>query len=175
MSARDIYSSQFGARCRKYRAAYDSPEAKAWIASLTPAQREHAERLGLLQPFIGDGGSSPGPSFDDMSNSVLTATTDHIQDDDTPLIEEGSAAALGEDGWIAMFRDLRNGNGCERARAFIMRGGNPRLRWACVCYMLGEAPLDTLAKTVSMSKQAFHYHVRQLQLELGIRHGRMAS
>ena len=48
MSRRDSYAAREHARNRAYKEAYQSEEFIRWVASLTPEQRENAERLGLL-------------------------------------------------------------------------------------------------------------------------------
>ena len=46
--SRDEYAHREGKRNEAYREAYRSADFKAWVKSLTPEQRVHAESLGLL-------------------------------------------------------------------------------------------------------------------------------
>ena len=48
----DTYAKREHLRNRNYRAAFASPEARAWAAALTPAERARAQALGLLTPYI---------------------------------------------------------------------------------------------------------------------------
>ena len=170
MAGGDRYSAGFGKRCRKYRAAYASPEARAWIAGLSPAEREKAQRLGLLEPLVDDGGSASGPAFDTPRRDVVEAIDSVMAQPFCNLDGNSeSPSAIPAEGWIAVFRDMKPGDAFpEEARAFLEQGGNPRLRWACVCFLLGRDSCAKLARSVGMSKQAFHYHVRQLQKQLGL-------
>lgn len=49
MSKNDSYAIKEASRRKLYEEAYESAEAKAWLQSLSPAERERAEALGLLQ------------------------------------------------------------------------------------------------------------------------------
>ena len=168
------YALHESQRRQRYREAYQSPEALAWIASMSPAQRAEAQRLGLLEP-LEDAGGSAAPDFDNRDDSV---GKHEPAAEDVPFDNAVKSAAerRGEvescvpaDGWFAAFRALKEGKGCtEEVQAFLMQGGNPKLRWACVCFLLGDDTCENLAKSVSMTKQAFHYHVRQLQKQIGI-------
>lgn len=171
---RPDYRQLQGRHRREYREAYASPEAQAWMAALSPAQRAEAQRLGLLEP-LEDCGGSAAPDFDsgDASVNAHEPAAEDIPFDNgvkSPAERrEEPGQLMPPDGWIAAFRDLREGKGCsEEVRAFLMQGGNPKLRWACICYLLGDDTCENLAKSVSMTKQAFHYHVRQLQKQIGI-------
>lgn len=60
---RPDYRQLQGRHRREYREAYASPEAQAWMAALSPAEREKAQRLGLLEPLEDSDSSASCPSL----------------------------------------------------------------------------------------------------------------
>ncbi len=52
--------------------------------------------------------------------------------------------------------------------AFLESCANPALRWGCLRYLLGQGTCESNARELHMSKQAFHYHVRKLEKQLGL-------
>ena len=58
----------------------------------------------------------------------------------------------------------------QELQAFLTQDGNPKLRAACLNYLLdqGSTTIEECAKKMGMSKQAFHYHVRQIEKQLGL-------
>ena len=78
MSRRDSYAAREHARNRAYKEAYQSEEFIRWVASLTPEQRENAERLGLLTYQLdkeSSGRSSPRPNAACYALSSCATTT----------------------------------------------------------------------------------------------------
>lgn len=160
MPANDDYAAREATRKKAYRAAYDSPEYHAWVASLTPAQRASAESLGLLAPHF-DAFSVGGSSADNLPPSLEPAKED--ADFDADVI----AAPFRQDGLEAIYSQLDEEHK-QLIEAFLQQDGNPQLRWACLRYVFGEGTCESHAKALGMSKQAFHYHVRKIGDQLGV-------
>ena len=172
---RPDYRQLQGRHRREYREAYASPEAQAWMAAMSPAQRAEAQRLGLLEPLEDSDGSASCPSFDTSPDGVREhepAVEDQPFDNGVKSPaerREEPGQLMPPDGWMAAFRDLRDGKGCtEEVQAFLEQDGNPRLRKACILFLLGDDTCENLALALNMSKQAFHYHVRKIQKQLGL-------
>ena len=66
---RDDYSSRQAAKDKKYAQAFDDPETKKWVDSMTVEERAQAEKLGLLKPLLPKHGS--GAPNHDMAESKL--------------------------------------------------------------------------------------------------------
>lgn len=175
MSDFDSYAHREGERRRAYAAAFRSDEARVWAASLTPTQRAEAERLGLLEPAFGSAasatactGSSASPSEAVSLENIPRAITPHTEFrlPDDPIAQPfrkapTPAESLAEYGLAGLMA-------ADEFRDFLEQDGRPRLRWACLRYLLGEATCEELARGLGMTKQAFHYHVRKLQQQLGL-------
>lgn len=166
MSVHDDYASLEIKRRRDYEAAFHSEEARAWRDSLSPAQRREAERLGLFKACWDDN-ASKNTSIDDLPLSMEPCTRDEDYDKDVIAIPFRKAEQLGDDGWEAILTSMSSERR-EMFVAFLNEDGNPRLRWACLCFLFGEGTCEQLAHSLAMSKQAFHYHVRKLQKQLGL-------
>lgn len=148
MSHRDPYAQREAQRRRAYRDAYSSPEVKAWIASLTPEQRKHAEEVGLLEPKLD---SALGHSIEDLPLKLRPATEDAT--DDAKLLDD---EFLEDPRFVTAFK------------AYMTGAKKPKLRLACLSYLLGNGTCEQYATLLRMSKQAFHYHVKQAQELLGL-------
>ena len=152
--SRDDYSKREASRNEAYRKAYSSAEFKAWEKSLTPEQRLHAEKLGLLAPRID--GACVQTGVEDLS-PALTPKTDggftRITDGKSSLTER--CEGLDEHRLRLLY-------------AFLCRSGRPKLQWACLSYLCGNGTCEQHGRMFAMSKQAFHYHVRTLQKLLGL-------
>lgn len=159
MAITDDYAAREGLRLRAYRDAYESEEAKAWIAGLSPEQREQAERAGLLRPKLD--GIHKGISLEDLSAKQMPC----VGPDVAGLREDPAPPA-------SLIDILQGGPGCESAqqvlRDFLCASGHPELTWSCLQYLSSNASAKELAKRHGMSKQTFNYHVRTLQEQLGL-------
>lgn len=159
----DSYARAEAARRKTYEAAFDSDEAKAWRESLSAADREHAESRGLLRPMPEhDAGSR---SLDVLHDKMQPQETRHYDDHliAAPLRRRLTRERIEVLATLGM-QDL------EELQAFLQQDGNPRLRGACLSYLLnrGNATIEDFAKQLNMSKQAFHYHVRRIEKQLGL-------
>lgn len=155
MSAYDDYARKEAERNRKYLAAYRSEEAKAWRSSLDPAQYERAEQLGLLDPSL------DRPSYS-LSLEKLPAKLHPRQESATAALFSPNDAP-GPD-----WDECLTGKKRLLLESFLNQEGNPRLRWACLCYLAGEGTCEDFAHPLGMSRQTFHYHVRKLSRQLGL-------
>lgn len=143
----DDYAKHESERNRNYRDAWESPEVKAWIDSLSPEDRERMESKGLLGPSIPkDGG---GMFIDgDVAESPLASSTPDIAEmvDGGNTIDNADAQARSD--VLASF--------CAR-----MRGcANPALVFDAVCYGTGVLAIEgqsatQLAAKHGVTKQAF--------------------
>lgn len=161
MSAKDDYASSEAKRRRAYQAAYQSEEAKAWRDSLTPTQRAEAERLCLLEPYF-EGSASGAVSVENLPPSKEPSTEDMEFDRDVVAVPFRKPQQPEDNGWGALLTALTSTHH-EMLLAFLHEDDDPRLRWACLCYLLGESTCEDISLQMGMSKQAFHYHVRKIQ------------
>lgn len=154
MKGQDDYAALASVRDRAYLAAYASPEADAWRASLTPAQRLDAEAKGLLAPCLPTNGG--GTSVDALPPAKQ------------PLVE----ACVGEDDEAQereRFMDYCSSpEQVELLALFLQEGGNPKLRWACLRFLMGHGTCESHAQRLGMTRQAFSHQVRTLQERLGL-------
>ena len=164
----DSYARDEQKRKEQYMTAYESEAAKNWIASLPPETREKAESLGLLTPQTEWGIN--GHSIDHLLPCYEPRRED-VYDDGLiarPLQKLKTHADLvSSDGWAAAFDKLDEDEESVLS-AFLQQDGNPRLRWACICYLLGQGTCESLAQKLGMTKQAFHHHVRKMEKQLGL-------
>ena len=72
----DDYAIRQAERDREYAAAFSSPEAQQWIASLEPRERQRLEAEGLLKPLIQRSGN--GMMDDDLASTPLASETPDI-------------------------------------------------------------------------------------------------
>lgn len=166
MSEYDDYAKRESSRNQQYRKSFLSPAAQKWMASLSPAQREHAEKLGLLEPRME--GMSNGLSVEKLP-AALEPRVEDVYDDGLVArpFRRSSRSSIPDVGWDDLLCSTDDGSS-SRLHAFLCQGGNPRLRWACVCYLLGKGSCESFARKLGVSKQAFHYHVRKLEKQLGL-------
>ncbi len=152
MKYSDEYASHEADRNRAYREAYESPEVRAWIDSLTPAQMIRAQALGLLEPYI-----DPMPS----GHCLETLPAELI-----PRVEDEHAEA--QLPLPVLLRQKRvdydnlDEHRLQLLEAFFQQYGNSERVWACLRYLVGRGRCEELARTQHMSKQAFHYHAQRL-------------
>lgn len=150
----DQYARNESARNEAYRKAFRSPEFTAWVNSLTPEQRMHAEKMGLLSPRLEGEGARFGA--DDLPPS-------HTPSDDGGFADfEEKKAGVPES--IERLDEIRR----QLLESFLKRRGKPGLQWACLYYLCGHGTCEQHARILGMSKQAFHYHVRSMQKMLGL-------
>lgn len=143
----DEYAKHQAQRDQRYRDAWESPEARAWIASLTPEERRQHEADGLLAPMLPKGGG--GTLLDgDLAESPLAAITPDMAEvadgRDTPA----NADAQTRSDVLASF--------CARLRSCL----NPALVFDAVCYATGILAIEgnsatKLASQHGVTKQAF--------------------
>lgn len=166
MGAHDDYARKKASRLRAYRAAYQSDEAQAWIASLPPGKREQAEQRGLLRPL----------EDRDCYDRCIEELPAHLEPRQDAGIDGGEPALLfrraasayeWDTGWAELLQQTEN-KAARLFQAFLAQDGNPRLRWACIRYLTGEGTCKSHARGLGISRQAFHYHVRKLSKQLGL-------
>lgn len=136
----DSYTKREKQRFHDYVASYESPEAATWRASLSPEQRQHAEKFGLL-----------APQPDKASSSI-------------PLEEEVACISvhdsIAEPNPLFRFLDTT----CKKPRhrraldVFLGGGKHIGLRWAIIRYLSGEGTGELHAARFGLTKQAFDKH-----------------
>ena len=164
----DSYARDEQKRKAQYQTAYESDEVKSWIASLPPETREKAESMGLLTPQTEWGIN--GHSIDQLLPCYEPCKDDSYDDKlmARPLQKrKGYADLISSDGWASALCGL-DADKESMLAAFLQQDGNPRLRWACICYLLGQGTCESLAQKLGMTKQAFHHHVRKMEKQLGL-------
>lgn len=154
----DDYASRESSRNRGYRSAYESAEAKKWLESLSPESRARAQELGLLEPRL-DWAAS-GHSIDQLVGDNEPRIDGCFDMGPLSVVEKKRQKRSGADVSTEHNRKL--------IQAFLQRNGNPRLTWAAIRYLQGNGSLESHARAIGMSKQDFHYHVRQLERLFGL-------
>lgn len=154
----DSYAAGEYARAARYRAAFESEEAKAWRESLNPEEYARAKRYGLLEPQLD---SAPfDTKVDSLPQSMVVSTKN-------PFAGRGEARDAERD----LERLLNTCCSPRHRRAlevFLSSGPIKGLRWACLRYLAGHGTVKSQATRFGMSKQAFDYHVRQLKEKLDL-------
>lgn len=166
MSNADNYAANTVARDRAYRDAFNTPEAKRWMESLTPEQRRHAEELGLLEPRLD---SRPADTkVDDLPLSMQPSCELEYTDtaeDEVQMVRR----ALGVAPEGAHPTDELRQTQLNILKAYFARPcKNPDLRRRCIAFLLGQGSGAEHARQLGMSRQRFDYHARKMQKELGL-------
>lgn len=123
---------------RRYAAAWESAAAKAWLASLTPEQREEAERAGLLSPRFESRRSGSQVSLIEGRTRVEVSR---------------SRGASGADVEL-----------CVRMKSVVRVPG--RFREACFSVLEGRKTLSAAAREGGISKQRLFYWVKNVKREM---------
>lgn len=162
----DEYARNEQKRRRAYLDAYASAETRRWIESLSPSDRERAEKLGLLAPRTD--WSQGGQSLEQLSPALEPRQEGGFSGGPVARpLRKRLDTRFAFDGWAEAFSRLGDDEE-SMLMAYLAQDGNPRLRWACVCYLLGLGTCEHFARQLGMSKQAFHYHVRKMEKQLGM-------
>ncbi len=152
----DTYASRESSRNRAYRAAFASPEARAWAAALTPAERARAQALGLLTPYI-----DPTPG-DNSIETLPCALEPRVENrhfaNERPILYRQPTDSY----------DELNSHHQRLLQAFLQQDDNPALLWACLRFIMGRGTCTEHAKSLGLSKQTFHYHAQRLASLLGL-------
>ncbi len=161
----DNYASNAPARNRAYRAAYESEAAKKWLASLTPDQRQRAEKLGLLAPY-----------FDTLP---CDQCLDNVPEEDTPLYEHEMNDPAEEERATLL---LKLGHAPTPAKPSLISPEQQRLIAAYMAakpkmrdvlthglaFLFGIGSGEEHARALGISRQRFNYHVIQLRTDLNL-------
>jgi hypothetical protein len=143
----DDYARHESERNRKYRDAWESPEVKEWIESLSPEDRERMEAKGLLAAAVPKDGGGAFIDGDAAESPLASSTPDIAEMVDGDRNSENADAQARSD-VLASF--------CAR-----MRGcANPALVFDAVCYGTGVLAIEgqsatELAAKHGVTKQAF--------------------
>ena len=162
MSKSDSYAEGSASRESAYRAAFQSAAYRQWVAGLTPEQREEAQKKGLLEPKV-DHDTQGEVTPSEERRRVPEATSDFIlppEEGEAPEEELSLSALVREGGADSIHR--------RALQDFLCSHGNPELTWACLQYLAGYGTCEAHAKALGLSRQAFNYHVRTIQKELGL-------
>lgn len=122
----------------RYEAAYASAEAKAWVESMSPEERERARSAGLL-----------APEYDKQERWRERTDVDALPRRLAPRTEAPDLEEIAVEAFESIFPD-------RRIYALVKR------------YLAGEGTLEALGAELGMTKQRFAYHVRRYQKELGL-------
>lgn len=142
----DDYAARQAERDREYQAAFNTPEARAWIEALPADERQRLEAEGLLKPLVPGGGN--GLRDEDLAESSLASETPDMAAavDREPTPPEQSAGDSADA--LASF--------CARIRS----ASKPLLVFDAICFATGILALDgksqtALAKSHGVSRAAF--------------------
>lgn len=134
----DDYAARQAERDREYQAAFESPEARAWIESMPAEERQRLETEGLLKPLVPSSGG--GLRDEDLADSSLASETPDMAAavDREPPPSEPSAEACADA--LASF--------CARIRS----APKPLLVFDAICFATGILALDGRSQT-ALAKQ----------------------
>lgn len=143
----DAYAKDQAGRDQRYRDAWESPEAREWIASLSPEERRRLEAEGLLAPMFSKNGGGTLINGDLAESPLASSTPDIVEQVEGLKIKE-SANAQERSDVLASF--------CARLRSYV----NLALVFDAVCYGTGVLALEgksatELAAKHGVTKQAF--------------------
>lgn len=154
----DDYASRESVRNRAYRSAYESAETKKWMESLSPESLARAQKLGLLEPRL---------DWAVNGHSIEQLVGDNEPREDGGF-DKGPLSVVEKKRQKHSLSESPTEHNRKLLRAFLQRNGNPRLTWAAIRYLQGHGTLLSQASSLGMSKQDFHYHVRQLESLFGL-------
>lgn len=140
---------------KSYTKAFESPKFKQWVASLSPEIREEAEKKGLFKPY--EDTESGFRSIENLPPQLEPHTGEEICSGENYTEES-----------IFNMDDLTEEQQL-RLTYFLNQGKSPRLRYACFYYLQGHGTCEGWAKKLNMSKQDFHYLVRNIEKQLALR------
>lgn len=142
----DDYAAGHAEREQRYREAWESPEVKAWLDSLDPAERARLEADGTLAPSLP--GKANGVMLDgDLAESSLASEEPDLASELDGEKAEAASAEVRAD-VLAAF--------CARVRAC----DNPLLVFDAICHATGVSSLDgcsqsELARRHGVTRAAF--------------------
>ena len=143
----DHYTTRQAQLDLQYRNSYQTPEARAWIESLSPEQRRKLQSDGLLEPMLDRCGSTMRD--EDASESRTASETPDFAAaiDRGPLASSTGTSSTAGDA-LASF--------CARVRG----RANPALVFDAICYATGVTDVEGVSATElaarhGITKQAF--------------------
>ena len=146
------YASRQSEKDREYAGCYDTPEARAWIAALSPQERQRLEAEGLLRPMLDRCGSTMRDE-DASESSTASEMPDFAaaidrESDDPELLAPMVAQTWAAGDALASF--------CARVRG----RANPALVFDAICYATGVTDVEGVSATElaarhGITKQAF--------------------
>jgi hypothetical protein len=176
----DDYAKGQAERDRRYQQAWESPEAKQWLASLSPEDRRRFEAEGLLAPMLAKEGSANGCGLeDDIAGSPAASieapaipafdSLDAILAD-YPHLEQAIENRAME---IAGGSSSNAGDMLRKLALLFIDHGRRALNADCLAFVSGLAfrmgeSGTCLAQKHGISRQAFHKRCSELLKELGL-------
>ena len=147
MNQDDHYTTRQAQLDRQYQDSFSTPEARAWIESMSPDERRRLEADGLLKPMLDRAGSTMRD--EDAGESDLAAVAPDfaaaIDCEQGATVPESSSTAADV---LASF--------CARIRG----RANPALVFDAICYATGVTDVEGVSATQlaarhGITKQAF--------------------
>jgi len=171
----DDYAARQAERDRRYREAWDGPEARQWRGSLPLEERRRLEAEGLLAPLLNRAGSTTREE-DAAEMGEASVEAPHVSGSDS--LEAILADYPHLEAVIEERARKMNGGGCGgetlRKLALLFIDQKRRaLNADCLAFVsglsfrMGESG-TSLAKKHGISRQAFHKRCGDLLKELGL-------
>lgn len=156
----DDYAKSELERNRKYRAAWESPEAKAWLESLSPEERERLKRHGVDRPDLPSNRGNVREN-DLAESSLASEVVDLLGHIEGSKSSDARSSGETRSDVLASF--------CARMRSCA----NPALVFDAVCYGTGILALEgasatELAAKHGVTKQAFSKIAVEWCLKFGL-------
>ena len=174
----DDYAKRQAERDKSYRDAWESPEVKAWIDSLSPEDRQRMESKGLLAPSISKDGTANGCGIEDDAADSPAASVEAPRISASDSLEAILADYPHLESAIEERAKKMNGgsNGGEMLRKLsllFIDQGRRALNADCLAFVSGIAVRmgesgTSLARKHGISRQAFHKRCGELMNQLGL-------
>ena len=174
----DEYAKHHQERDRQYRDAWQSPEAREWLARMTPEERGKLESEGLLAPMLPKDGVANGCGIEeDTANSPLASV-------DAPRVSASDSldAILADYPHLeqAIEERARKMNGGSNAGDTLRKlallfidQGRRALNADCLAFVSGLAVRmgetgTSIAARHGITRQAFHKRCNEIRSEFGL-------
>ena len=147
------YASRQAEKERQYAGCYETPEALAWIATLSHEERKRLENEGLLRPMLDRCGSTMRDEDASESNTASETPDFAAAIDRESADPEVLAPVVNQSTWAA-------GDALASFCARVRGRANPALVFDAICYATGVTDVEGVSATElaarhGITKQAF--------------------
>ena len=174
----DDYAKRQAERDQRYRDAWKTPDATAWLDSLPPEERRKLELDGLLAPMLPKDGTANGCGIEEDTADSPGARTDaprvSASDSlDAIIADYPHLEAAIEERARRMNGGSNGGEMLRKLALLFIDQGRRALNADCLAFVSGIAVRmgesgTSLARKHGISRQAFHKRCGELMQQLGL-------